>query len=184
MFILIGQHSGVDGAKLRSNSIAPEPALMLLSWKASEAHSMDATALRETDGLIRVRSSLSFGKTVDCLLIALKRRGMAIHARVDHAANAASEGLSLRPEELFIFGYPEAEGPILERCPELGLAFPRKILVWRDQADEVWIGYDDPVWLGRRFSVSRDVYLRLVAMATSLTGVALEAGGKKDLPLA
>jgi len=28
------------------------------------------------------------------------------------------------------------------------------------------------------------VYLRLVAMATSLTGVALEAGGKKDLPLA
>lgn len=141
---------------------------------------MVASASQETEGLVRVRSSLSFGKTSECLLIALKRRGMAIHARVDHAANAAAAGLALGPGELFIFGYPEAEGAILARCPAMGLEFSRRMLVWQDRSAQVWIAYDDPVWLGKRFSVSQDVFALLRAMGTSLTGIALEAGGKKD----
>jgi uncharacterized protein (DUF302 family) len=145
---------------------------------ALEARTMDATASQETEGLIRVRSSLPFESTVDCLLIALKRRGMAIHARIDHAAQAAAAGLALRPEELFIFSYSEAEGPVIQRCPPMGLEFPRKILIWEDEARQVWIGYEDPLWLGRRFSAKEDVFSLLRAMATSLTGIALEAGGK------
>jgi uncharacterized protein (DUF302 family) len=165
--------------------IAPKlPLVLRFPEDGSEGSTMDATASQETDGLIRVRSTLPFKRTVECLLIALKRRGMAIHARIDHAANAATAGLTLGPEELFIFNYPEAEGPILQRCPVLGLEFPRKILIWQDESGQVWMGYNDPLWLGRRFSVSEDVYTLLRALAISLTGIALEAGGKKDmLPL-
>jgi uncharacterized protein (DUF302 family) len=103
---------------------------------------------------------------------------MAIYARADHAANAGTTGLKLRPTQLFIFGFPEVEGPVIQRCPALGLDMPRKIAVWEDEAGKVWIGYNDPVWLGQRYLASAGVLALLRAMATSLSGIALEAGGK------
>ncbi len=128
-------------------------------------------------GLISVRSSLPFAKTVAALLIGLERRGMTIHARIDHAANAASAGLKLRPTQLFIFNYPEVEGAILARCPLMGVDLPRKIAVLEDEAGKVCISYNDPVWLGQRYGVGPEVKTLLHAMANSFTGIALEAGG-------
>jgi len=129
------------------------------------------------NGLISVLSSLSFAKTIANLLIALERRGMTIHARIDHAANAAAAGLVLRPTQLFIFNYPEVEGAILARCPQMGLDLPRKIAIWEDDAGKVWISYNNPVWLGQRYGVGTEVQTLLHAMANSFTGIALEAGG-------
>ncbi len=137
---------------------------------------MMATVLPE-QGLVSVRSTLPFAKTIAFLLIALERRGMAIHARVDHAVNARAVGLELRPTQLFIFGYPEAEGPILAGCPLMGVELPRRIAVFADDAGKVWISYNDPLWLGRRYGVGPNVWALLQAMATSLTGIVLEAGG-------
>jgi uncharacterized protein (DUF302 family) len=138
-------------------------------------------ATAPVQGLVSVRSTLSFEKTAECLLIAFKRRGMAIYACVDHAANARAAGLELRPSQLFIFGYPEAEGPVIARCPALGLELPRKMLVYEDRDGLVWIGYHDPVWLGQRHGVGADVLTLLRPMATSFKGIALEAGGMSPL---
>jgi uncharacterized protein (DUF302 family) len=138
---------------------------------------MTGNIARAPDGIISLRSSLPFANTVSNLCIALERRGMAIYARTDHAANAAAAGLELRPTQLFVFGFPEVESPIVERCPALGLDLPRKIAVWEDEAGSAWISYDDPLWLGRRYFASADVFALLRAMATSLAGIALEAGG-------
>jgi len=130
------------------------------------------------DGIISLRSSLPFTKTVSNLCIALERRGMAIYARADHAANAGADGLELRPTQVFVFGFPEVEGPIIKHCPALALDLPRKIAVCEDAAGKVWISYNDPLWLARRYSASADALPLLRAMATSLTGIVLEAGGK------
>jgi uncharacterized protein (DUF302 family) len=131
-----------------------------------------------SEGVISLRSSLPFAKTVSNLCIALERRGMAIYARIDHTANAGAAGLELRPTQLFVFGFPEVESPIIKRCPALGLELPRKIAVQEDEAGTAWINYNDPLWLGRRYSASADALVLLRAMATSLAGIALEAGGK------
>ncbi len=129
------------------------------------------------DGLIGVLSSLPFAKTAACLLLALERRGMTMHARIDHAANAAKAGFQLRPTQLFIFNYPEVEGAILAQCPLMGLDLPRKIVVREDEDGKVWISYNDPVWLGRRYNAGPKVLSLLHAMANSFTGIVLEAGG-------
>ncbi len=130
----------------------------------------------QAQGLITVHSALPFHKTVASLLLALERRGMTMHARLDHAANARAAGLELRPMQLFVFNYPEVEGAILARCPLMGLDLPRKIAVWEDETAQVWLSYNDPLWLGRRYGVGHDVHTLLQAMATSFTGIALEAG--------
>jgi len=139
---------------------------------------MTGNVARAPDGIISLRSSLPFKKTVSNLSIALQRRGMAIYARADHSANAIAAGLELRPTQLFVFGFPEVESPIIKHCPALGLDLPRKIAVWEDEADRIWISYNDPLWLARRYSAGPDVLPLLRAMATSLTGIALEAGGR------
>jgi uncharacterized protein (DUF302 family) len=139
---------------------------------------MTGDSAQASDGVINLRSSLPFAKTVSNLCIALERRGMAIYARADHAANARAASLELRPTQLFVFGFPEVEGPVIQRCPVLGLDLPRKIAVWEDEAGNAWISYNDPLWLGRRYFAGADVLVLLRAMATSLAGIVLEAGGK------
>ncbi len=132
----------------------------------------------QADGLVSVRSSLPFAKTAANLLIALERRGMSMHARIDHAANAAAAGFRLRPTLVFIFNYPEAEGPLLARCPLMGLDLPRKIVVREDEEGQVWISYNDPAWLGRRYEAGSKLQSLLHAMSNSFTGIVLEAGAK------
>jgi uncharacterized protein (DUF302 family) len=139
---------------------------------------MTGNIAQASDGVISLRSSLPFANTVSNLCIAFERRGMAIYARTDHAANAGAVSLDLRPTHLFVFGFPEVESPVIARCPSLGLELPRKIAVWEDEAGKAWISYNDPLWLGRRYFASAEVLLLLRAMATSLAGIALEAGGK------
>ena len=131
----------------------------------------------ERNGVISVRSPHFFSKTIESLHVALKRRGMFLHACIDHAGNAAGAGLSLRPTLLFVFGYPEAEAPIIVRSPISGLDLPQRMLVWEDEEGTIWISYNDPVWLGERDGVPADILPRLDAMKTSLEGIALEAGG-------
>jgi uncharacterized protein (DUF302 family) len=129
------------------------------------------------DGLISVRSALPFAKTVTNLTIALERRGMTVHARIDHTANAATAGFQLRPMQLFVFNFPEVEGAILALCPLMGLDLPRKIAVQEDEEGHVWMSYNDPAWLARRYHASPKLQSLLHAMANSFDGIVLEAGG-------
>ena len=56
------------------------------------------------DGLITIASSNSVKATLDRLESEVKVRGIAVFARIDHAAGAAQVGLALRPTELLFFG--------------------------------------------------------------------------------
>jgi uncharacterized protein (DUF302 family) len=125
-----------------------------------------------------VHSPLSFAKTAANLLIALERRGMTLHARIDHAANAAAAGFELRPTLVFIFNYPEVEAALLVQCPLMGLDLPRKIAVREDVDGKVWIDYNDPAWLGRRYDADPKLRSLLHAMSNSFAGIVLEAGAK------
>ena len=86
---------------------------------------------RQESGVISVRSPLSLAETIKNLLIAVERRGMIVFARIDHAKAAEETGLRLRPAELFVFGYPEAEAPLIAKVPLLGLDFPQRALCGR-----------------------------------------------------
>jgi uncharacterized protein (DUF302 family) len=134
-------------------------------------------AAEHGNGLVSVRSSLSMAETVKHLVVALERRGMVLFARIDHAKAASEVGLKLRPEELFVFGYPEAEAPLIAKYPLLGVDFPQRLLVREDEHGGVWISYASPVAIGRRLGVEADVS-RLEAIADSLAGIAAEAVGK------
>ena len=56
------------------------------------------------DGLKTIPSHLGTKETIDRLEAEIKAKGLTVFARIDHAAGAATVGMSLRPTELLIFG--------------------------------------------------------------------------------
>ena len=111
------------------------------------ACSVAATA---ADGLVAVKSPYSATETATRLVAALGERGFKLFARIDHAAGATTVGKTLRPTEVVIFGNPQGGTPLMECQQTAGIDLPPKALVWQDEAGQVWLGYNDPVWLVAR----------------------------------
>ena len=105
------------------------------------------------DGMTTVRSPYSEPETMDRFEATARSAGMTIFARIDHAAGAQRVGQSLRPTEVLIFGNPKGGTPFLECSQTVGIDLPMKLLVWTDESSQVWIGYNDPAWIGRRHGV-------------------------------
>lgn len=102
------------------------------------------------DGLIAVKSPYGARDTMNRFEELVRQRGLNVFARIDHAAGAAKVGKSLRPTELLIFGNPQGGTPFMECAQSVGIDLPLKGLVWEDASSQVWIGYNDPVFLARR----------------------------------
>lgn len=107
------------------------------------------------DGLVALKSTRSAKETMDRMEHLVKQRGLTVFARIDHAAGAARIGKSLRPTEVLIFGNPQGGTPFMECAQSVGIDLPLKALVWEDASGQVWLGYNDPVYLAKRHQVPK-----------------------------
>lgn len=114
-----------------------------------------ASIAAAADGLIVLASPYAAKATMDRLEEIVKKRGLNVFARIDHAAGAAKVGKTLRPTELLIFGNPQGGTPFMECAQSVGIDLPLKALVWQDASAQVWLGYNDPVFLAQRHGVAQ-----------------------------
>jgi uncharacterized protein (DUF302 family) len=103
-----------------------------------------------THGLIALKSPYAPAETMNRLEAEVKKRNLAVVARIDHAAAAQRIGQTLRPTELLVFGNPQAGTPLMLCAQLTGIDLPMKALVWADEAGQTWLGYNDPKWLIHR----------------------------------
>jgi uncharacterized protein (DUF302 family) len=127
------------------------------------------------DGLTICASSHGPKETMDRLAAAVSSRGMAILARIDHAAAAAKVGMELRPTEIVLFGNPRGGTPLMQAVQTMGIDLPLKALVWQDAAGKTWLAYNDPKWLAKRHDASVGTEHTLGAMTDALAAVAKAA---------
>ena len=120
------------------------------------------------NGLITIRSQSSVKATIDRLEASLGESGVSIFARIDHAAGAASAGLSLRPTEVLIFGNPKAGTPLMQAKQTVGIDLPLKVLAWEDASGNVWVTYNDPAWLAVRHGLGGDTAEAVSGLARAL----------------
>ncbi len=125
------------------------------------------------DGLVTRTSKAGPTETMDRLVAAVTARGMAVMARIDHAAAAVKVGMDLRPTEVLIFGNPLAGAPLMQAAQTVGIDLPLRALVWQDEAGATWVGYNDPKWLAARHGVARQASLD--AIGAALAAVFAEA---------
>ena len=102
------------------------------------------------NGLVTITSHHSVSNTIDRVAAAATAVGMAVFARIDHAAGAKAVGLVLRPTELLIFGNAKTGTPLMQSRQTIGIDLPLKVLAWEDDAGQVWLSHNDPAWLAGR----------------------------------
>jgi uncharacterized protein (DUF302 family) len=127
------------------------------------------------DGLITIPSRNSVKATLDRLESEVKARGIAVFARIDHAAGATRAGLALRPTELLIFGNAIAGTPLMQAAQSIGIDLPLKALAWEDASGRAWLSYNDPGWLARRHGLDASSVATTGAMAALLVSIAQKA---------
>lgn len=105
-------------------------------------------------GIISKPSSHSVSETLDKLERLLGENGVKVFARVDHSGEAQKIGLEMPPTQLLIFGNPRGGTAIMLESPMSAIDLPLKALAWQDAQGSVWLSYNDPEYLKRRFGLS------------------------------
>ncbi len=115
-------------------------------------------------GFMVIPSSRSVGATIDRLESLLSERGILIFARIDFSGDAARAGLTMRPEQLLVFGNPKAGTPLMIASPTAGLDLPIKALAFEDQTGKTWLAYNDPHYVVRRHGIADAMSANLAAV--------------------
>ncbi len=143
------------------------------------AAALGEPAHAEGDGLIVKDSDFGVAKTIDRLGIALKRKGIKVFKRINHAKGAMSVGMDLASAEVLIFGSPKIGTPLMQSNPKIGLDLPLKALAWKAADGGVKLAYTNPAWLAERYGIAdRDKVLKAMTGALNkFTDMATKRGG-------
>jgi uncharacterized protein (DUF302 family) len=123
------------------------------------------------NGLISLKSHFPVKETLDRLAHLVESKGLTVFCRIDHAANAVSAGLQLRPTEVLIFGNAKGGTPLMQAAQSIGIDLPLKALAWQDAAGQTWLAYNDPLWLTARHGIEALGSAPATAMKTLLAAV-------------
>lgn len=131
----------------------------------------------DENGLITIPSRFSVAETAARIKTALQSAGQTLFAVVDHAAGAASVGMTLRPTTLLIFGNPKGGTPLMQANQLAGIDLPMKFLVSEDEQGKTSLTYNDPHWLAMRHHIGGQSAATIEALANALTHLAKQATG-------
>ena len=122
-----------------------------------------------------IESAHDVPTTMDRLASILTEKGFAVFGRVDHAANAESVGMSIRPTQLLIFGNPQIGTKLIMKSPGIAVDLPLKMIASEDESGKVHLGWVDPQYLKAAHQVEECDEL-FIKMAGALEGFAKQAG--------
>ncbi len=86
-------------------------------------------------------STVAFGRTVQQLETALKRRGVMIVATIDHQNMMRMVGVTMKGSKTIEFGKPDMGRMIIAQNPDSGLEMPGKIYVWERGDGKTVVSY-------------------------------------------
>jgi uncharacterized protein (DUF302 family) len=129
--------------------------------------------MNSSPGIISKPSKYSVPETRQRLQDILASKGIAIFALVDHSGEAEKAGLKMPPTQLLIFGNPKGGTPAMLAAPLLAIDLPLKALAWQDAGGQVWLSYNDPAYIQRRFGLSDDVMKPLAGLGALIEQAAV-----------
>ena len=122
------------------------------------------TDTQSASGLVRLACSGSVAACADRLDALLRSRGILVFARIDFSGDAARAGLTMRPEQLLLFGNPKGGTPLMVAQPTVGLDLPFKVLFWEDSEGKSWLAYNAPGYLVQRHALDAGFAKNLAAL--------------------
>ena len=114
-------------------------------------------------------------ETMDRLEKILKTKGVTVFLRLDHAKGAKQAGHDLRPTQLLLFGNPKLGSPLMMSNQSIAIDLPLKAIVWQDSSGKVWLAYNKPSYLAKRFDIKdkEQVIKKMTGVLNKLTNYAV-----------
>ncbi|MCU7799642.1 MAG: DUF302 domain-containing protein [gamma proteobacterium symbiont of Lucinoma myriamae] len=106
------------------------------------------------DGLVVKPSTYSVAETLDRMETIMKKKGITIFTRINHAKGAKGVGIDLEPTELLIFGNPKLGTPLMLSQPKAAIDLPLKAIAWKDKEGKVWLAYNSPDYIAKRHAIN------------------------------
>jgi uncharacterized protein (DUF302 family) len=132
-------------------------ALALAGCAAPSATTLEANAAASPYGVVAVRSVHPFAETVARLKADIADKGLVFFQEIDQRKLAADAGIDTQPSTLLVFGNPALGTQFITANPQAGIDWPVRLLVYRDQAGQVWAEYTDFAYVAQRHAItSRD----------------------------
>ncbi len=103
---------------------------------------------------------------------------ISIMAQIDHQANAAKNGLRLRPTRVTIFGNPKLGTPLMQINQLAGLDLPQKLIAWEDETGQSRVAYNSSNYLSARHGLS-EASVQLNKINGALAKLASAAAGQE-----
>ncbi|MDE1011261.1 MAG: DUF302 domain-containing protein [Paraburkholderia fungorum] len=108
------------------------------------------SALTADNGIVNVPTQRTVEQAADAFASLIEAKHIILFARIDFAADAQRAGLAMPPSQLLVFGNPRAGTPLMLAAPSVALDLPLKVLVWQDEAGQVWFSYNATSYLQAR----------------------------------
>jgi uncharacterized protein (DUF302 family) len=124
------------------------------------------------EGMMVLHTERSVPDVMERLKEMMKARGIRVFAHLDFSADAAAEGISLRPTQMLIAGAPKAGTPLMEATPSVAIDLPLKILAWSEQGGQTTVAYNDPQYLQRRHGFPAELVKNIAGMSALIVAAA------------
>ena len=131
----------------------------------------------DINGLVKMKSNYSVSETLDRLENLLKKKGITIAVRWKHSEKASGVKIEMRDTELLIFGNPKLGSHLMTSKQTVAIDLPMKAIAWKDAKGQVWLAYNDPMYIARRHGVT-DRPEPLKKMSGALAKLTAKAAGK------
>lgn len=128
--------------------------------------------MKTGEGIISKASKYSVPETLDRVETVLRAKAITVFARIDHSGEAEKVGLKMRPTQVLIFGSPKGGTPVMVAAPTAAIDLPLKALAWQDDEGIVWLCYNDPEYLKKRFGLT-DEQIKTISGIGSLIELGL-----------
>lgn len=129
-------------------------------------------------GLNYTQSTNTFDATYEVLQTSIDdNMNIGIVAEVNHAANAVFVNLELNATRIIFFGNPNLGTPLMQRNQLAGLDLPQKILVYQNDLNEIYAGFNNTSYLSARHGLEGVMTLPMIENA--LTGLSTTATGQE-----
>lgn len=121
--------------------------------------------------LITISGNHPFKETIEKVISLIKEKEFTIFSRIDHAAEARRQGISLRPTELIIFGNPKIGTLLMQDQQTCGIDLPVKILAWEDASGKVWLSYNTMSHLKTKHQLTEESHAVLRKIEEVVAGI-------------
>ena len=130
----------------------------------------------EHSDVVVVSSIDGYGPTLERLEAAIKKRGIKVFARIDHAAGAKEIGAEVDPSIVMLIGNPAIGTPIMQQKPQAALELPLRIAVVQ-HGGRVTVIYHEPQTIAKIWHIT-PVPPQLEKAAGVINTIANEAAGR------